>query len=129
MEDRKGISVRPTLSSLTSVSSTLLSLALLQPPIPSCSSNMLSLFTPQALCMAILSAQNALAPAPLPFTHAHRGFHVSPCHLLQEAFFDCLSKVARLATFYSFLLLILPDVFVYDVFPPLKCKLHELWSF
>lgn len=126
MEDGKGIGTKPTLTSLTSVSSTLLSLTLLQPPIPSCSSNMLSLFTLQALCMAIPSAQNALAPAPPPFTHAHRGFHGRLCHLLQEAFLDYLSKVACLATFYSFLLLILPDMFVCDLFPPLKCKLHEL---
>lgn len=55
---------------------------------PGYPSNMLSLFPLQALCMFILSAQNALAPASPPYTQAHRGFHGSSCLLLQEAFPD-----------------------------------------
>lgn len=102
-------------------------LALLQPPIPSCSSNMLSCSHLWLFVWPFSLLRMLLPQPPPPFTHAHRGFHGSPCHLLQEAFLDYLSKVAHLATFCSFLLLILPDVFVYyDVFPPLKHKLHEV---
>lgn len=90
----------PMLSSLASDPSTLFSL----PPAsvgPGCSSNLLRFSLSQAPCTAILSTQNTLALAPSPMTQAHRGFHGSSCHLLQQVFPDHLSKVASSATFYA----------------------------